>query len=199
MAKVRLDKDPRRMVVARTTGERVPLKCFEGNYWIIPRKLGIEAFQLILETSGLRVDQSKIQEKVKEKAGDKKLTKQQAEDQRKEAIRALVVEEVEKASRAGEKVLRNNLTEAMKVAFLHGVYDHNMYEHVLLKNPDGSFKMEGDEYLCEEDINGEPKMRKIPWDEKLCDDFKGDTDIAMEVFRIVMDFNSGIKKKTSKK
>jgi hypothetical protein len=198
MAKVRLNKDPRQMVLARTTGEKVPLECFGGEYWIIPKKLSVDAFQMILETSGLRINQAAANKRLKSEIKGTNIPPEELEEKSREIIREMVTEEVERAATAGEKVLQQNLTESMKVAFLYGVYDHNMYEHVLIMDTQGKpAQDEEGNFLAEENSDGTPKMRKIPWDGKLWDTFKADNSIAIEIFRVVMDFNKGIKKKRS--
>lgn len=186
----------RSKVVAKTTGEKVFLQALDGEHWIITKKLDVEAFDEILEMSGTRVTPEQIQEKAAEEGVDyDKLSAEEIQEKNTEIVRKLVTEEVEKAGAAGEKTLRRNLSGAMKVAFLHGVYDHNFMEPVWLLDDQGNKKREGEYYLAEENPDGTAKMQKVAWDENLWEELKGYNQLIVEIFQAVMAFNKAIKKK----
>lgn len=162
-------------IITKTTGKKVNLETI--NNWIIPKKLGVEAMQDIMQFSTNQIDTEKIQ------------------DVSENTVTA-IVEEMKKPN----KKFSGDLTLMAKVAFLNGIYDHNFFMPVLLKDENGSIKRDEDgDLLAEEDENGEALMKKAEINEETFNRLSDYFELIMEIYTIVMKFNTPAKKKISGK
>jgi len=168
-------------VEVRTTGAKTKLNSMPG-YWIVPQKLSVDVMQEIMALNKITVD-----------VEDKESVNE--EDYKK--VEEKVREKVHYMKKAGKSILDGDFVDMTKVAFLNGVKDHNFFSPKFLKNPDGSLvKDEDGDLLAEEDSNGDPVMVKTRWDESMYDRLCRYYDAILEIFVIVMRFNSPAKKKT---
>lgn len=171
-------------VEVRTTGVKTDLESMEG-YWVQPQKLSVDVMQEIMALNKIHVD-----------VEDKETVSE--EDYKK--VEEKVREKVKEMKKSGKTILDGDFVDMTKVAFLNGVKDHNFYNPKLLKNPDGSFQRDEDgDLLAEEDKDGKPVMEKSPWNEETYNRLARYYDAVLEIFTIVMRFNSPAKKKTSEK
>ena len=168
----------RKKVVTKTVGIKVELESMDNEYWIIPKKLGVNAMQEIMQYNQVEINPEEIDaddfDKVEEKIKD----------------------EIKKMKKSGKTLANTNIIAMAKVAFLNGVHDHNFDEPVLILDEEGNPKKDEDgDYLAQEDEEGNPKMKKAEWNEALFISMSGYYEAIMEIYTTVMQFNRPAKKK----
>ena len=174
----------RKIALAKSKGEKTDLSSLDNECWVIPKKLSLDVMTEMTESQD--IDFSKVDAEGK--------TPEQIEAE----VKKLYASKGDKKTSLGDKSFRKML----KLAFLNGIHDHNFEitvnkENVLISED----ILEGmsDDDFNEKIKSGEYKTEKIEWNEKLYEQLLDYHETLFEIFKVVMDFNRPLAKKTSKK
>lgn len=173
----------RRRALTQSSGEKHELETLAG-YWVSPKKLSLDVMQQITDGQGIDIDSEDFTNK--------------SEDEIREAIEHAYQKRSGKKFSLGDKSFQNML----KLAFLHGVADHNFNRivdaaenEVPVETLDAMSDIEFEKKL----ENGALKNVKETWDETLYTRMREFTETLFEIFKIVMQFNRPLVTPTSKK
>lgn len=167
----------------RYTGERVAIEAMDGDYWIVPQKLGMEDMERIYSLQE-KVDGEKrlryqaagitsiAAERVLKRFRDE-LPENSSREQRERILREEVITEGQcEVILDAAQLFTPEVVEMMRIGILGGVYDHNF-----------------------DDEDG----KRLAWDRELVDQLLAYPEVAGEVFGAVMEYNRPLASGKSRK
>ena len=171
----------RKRAITRSSGKKCELESLDG-YYVIPKKLSLDIMQQITDGQGIDIDPEKFKDKTEEE------------------IKKIIELQQKKKNGGAFSLGDSDFQNMLKLTFLYGVHDHNL--NVIVDKEGKEIQQEVLDELTEEEFNkklstGEFINGKVVWDEALYERMREHTDTLFEIFKIVMEFNRPLQKKTS--